>query len=128
MKLLLDTAVLLWVSYDAPQLSPAARAAYADPGNERYVSVASLWEIIVKNRLGKLPLPVPVDQLLEPLKCTGTVNVLPLSESAVLRLHSLPDVHRDPFDRMLVCQALDEGLTLVTPDATLATYPVPTLW
>jgi len=127
-RLLLDTAVLLWVSYDAPRLSPSARAAYADPANERFVSVASLWEVVVKNRLGKLPLPLPIDQLVEPLKRSGAVVILPLNETAVLRLHSLPEVHRDPFDRMLVCQALDEGLTLVTPDATLAGYPVPILW
>ncbi len=128
MRLLLDTAVLLWASHDAPRLSAAAREAYLDPANDRYVSVASLWEIIVKNRLGKLPLPAPIDQIIEPMKQSGAVKILPLSEAAVLRLRVLPEIHRDPFDRMLVCQALDEGLTLVTPDATLPGYPVPVLW
>ena len=60
MKFLLDTATLLWISHDSPKLSPSARAAYADRDNAIFVSVASLWEIIVKNRLGKLPLPMPV--------------------------------------------------------------------
>lgn len=128
MKLLLDTATLLWLSYDAPRLSSAARSAYADPVNEVVVSVVSLWEIIVKNRLGKLPLPVPVEQLIEPLKQSAAVRVLALGENAVLHLRSLPEIHRDPFDRMLVCQALDEGLTLVTPDPVLRAYPVPVLW
>ncbi len=128
MKLLLGTAVVLWVTSDSPRLSKAARDAYNDPANDRFVSVASLWEMIVKHRLGKLPLPLPVAQLIEPLKRSGAVTILPLTESAVLRLDGLPDVHRDPFDRMLVCQAIDEGLTLVTPDPLLQGYPVPTLW
>ena len=128
MRLLLDTAVLLWASYDAPRLSPAARLAYADPANDRYVSVTTIWEVIVKHRLGKLPRLSTVDELIEPLKRSGAARIPPLTEAAVLRLKDLPHIHRDPFDRMLVCQALDEGLTLVTPDATIARYPVPTLW
>jgi PIN domain nuclease of toxin-antitoxin system len=128
MRLLLDTATLLWISHDGSKLSPAARTAYLDTQNERYVSVASLWEIIVKNGLGKLPLPAPLPKLIEPMKQSGLIQILPLSESATYRLQSLPDIHRDPFDRMLVCQAIDEGLTLVTPDALLANYPVSTLW
>ena len=80
MKLLLDTATFLWISYDAAKLSPAARSAYLEPANELFVSVASLWEIIVKNRLGKLPLPAPIEKLIEPLKTSGTVQILPLTE------------------------------------------------
>ena len=90
MRLLRDTAVLLWLSYDAPRLSAPARAAYADPGNDRFINVASLWEIIVQNRLGELPLPVPVEQMIEPLTQSGAVRVLPLNQSAVLRLGSSP--------------------------------------
>jgi len=66
--------------------------------------------------------------MIEPLKTSGAVRVIPLNESAVFRLNSLPDVHRDPFDRMLVCQAIDESLTILTPDAILKAYPVATLW
>src|SRR5690349_7098273 len=108
MNLLLDTATLLWVCSDPGSLSPVARSAYSDSGNNLFVGVASLWEIIVKNRLGKLPLPLPIDQMIDPLKRSGAVRILPLTESAVLRLKDLPYVHRDPFDRMLVCQAMDE--------------------
>jgi PIN domain nuclease of toxin-antitoxin system len=128
MKLLLDTATLLWVTHDAAKLSAVARQAYADVGNELYVSVASLWEIIVKNRLGKLPLPAPIEKVLEPLKASGTVRILPLTEGAVYRLQSLPDTHRDPFDRMLVCQAIEAGLTILIPDSVFSNYPVATLW
>ena len=99
MRFLLDTATLLWISYDAARLSPVAKNAYADPANQFNLSVISLWEIIIKNRLGKLPLPTSVEKLIEPLTNSGTVDVLPLNQSAVYRLQSLPDHHRDPFDR-----------------------------
>jgi PIN domain nuclease of toxin-antitoxin system len=125
MRLLLDTAALLWIASGSTKLSPAARAAYEDQANDIYLSVISLWEIIVKNRLGKLPLPSAVPELLEPLRQTRAAQILPLTESAV---QTLPEHHRDPFDRMLVCQAIDENLILVTPDATLAGYPVKMLW
>jgi PIN domain nuclease of toxin-antitoxin system len=128
MNVLLDTATFLWICTDPSKLSPVALTAYSDTGNRLFLSVASLWEIIVKNRLGKLPLPVPIEQMIEPLKTSGAVRILPLSESAVMRLKTLPDVHRDPFDRMLVCQAIDESLTILTPDGILKDYPVTTLW
>ena len=128
MKILLDTATLLRICSDPSSLSPVARSTYADLQNTLFVSVASLWELIVKNRIGKLPLPLPIDQMIEPLKRSRAVRILPLTESAVLRLNGLPDVHRDPFDRMLVCQAIDESLTILTPDALIKAYPVVTLW
>ena len=128
MKLLLDTATLLWITSDAAKLSSTARMAYADPQNDLHLTVVSLWEILVKVRLGKLPLPEPLDKLIEPLKSTGVIRVLPLNEKAVYRLRSLPDQHRDPFDRMLICQAIEEGLTILTPDRDFSAYPVPLLW
>ena len=126
--MLLDTAVLLYVTYDAPRLSPVARYTYNDKDAQLFVSVVSIWEIVTKNRLGKLPLPVSIEAMLRPLKHARSLHILPLTESAVLRLTTLPDVHRDPFDRMLVCQAIDEGLTFLTPDRQISAYPVPTLW
>ncbi len=82
----------------------------------------------MKNKLGKLPLPVPLDELLAPIQAATKVQVLPLKESAVYRVASLPDFHRDPFDRMLICQALDESLTILIPDAEIRRYPVSVLW
>jgi PIN domain nuclease of toxin-antitoxin system len=128
MRMPLDSATLLWVSSDDRRLTPVARAAYMVPENDRFVSVVSLWEIQVKHRLGKLPLPAPLWEMLEPMKKSGALRILPLAESAVMQLPRLPLIHRDPFDRMLICQALDQGLTLVTPDATVRRYPVATLW
>src|SRR5207237_8330182 len=110
------------------RLSSTASAAYRDPENSLFISVASIWEIIVKNRLGKLALPRPVDEMLRPLTAAGAAEVLSLNGSAVMKLTNLPDIHRDPFDRMLVCQAIDEDMTLVTPDATIAAYPVKSRW
>jgi PIN domain nuclease of toxin-antitoxin system len=113
---------------DEQRLSPAARAAYADPNNDVRISVISLWEILIKRRIGKLKLTASLPALLDPIKKTRGARTLDVTESAVMRLDSLPDLHRDPFDRMMISQALDEGLTIITPDSTVRGYPVPTLW
>jgi len=126
-RILLDTSVLIWIATDEARLSAAAVAAYRDRSNTAFVSVVSLWEMLVKHRLGKLPLPAPIADLLRPMRTHG-VSTIALNESAVLRLSSLPDIHRDPFDRMLICQALDEGLTIVTPDQLMKSYPVASMW
>jgi PIN domain nuclease of toxin-antitoxin system len=93
-----------------------------------FFSVVSLWEIMVKNKLGKLPLPLPLNELFAPLKSATGLRILPLKESAIYQLAKIPDLHNDPFDRMLICQALDEDLSIVTPDAKIASYPVATIW
>ena len=127
MGILLDTAAIIWIATDETKLSDAALAAYRDRSNSAFISVVSIWEMLVKNRLGKLPLPSPIPELLGPLRAHG-VSTLSLTESAVLRVSGLPDIHRDPFDRMLICQALDEGLSIVTPDYPIQSYPVSTIW
>jgi PIN domain nuclease of toxin-antitoxin system len=127
MKLLLDTAAVIWIATDESKVSAAARNAYLDRANTTCISVISIWELLVKNRLGKLPLPSSIPDLIRPMRTHG-VSVISLTESAVLRLQGLPDLHRDPFDRMLICQAIDEDLTIVTPDQLIRTYPVKSLW
>ena len=92
------------------------------------LSPVSIWELVVKNQIGKLPTPFPIEQLLARARQDRVVRPLPLNDSAVLKLASLPPIHRDPFDRMLICQALDEGLTLLTPDEHIRAYPEPTVW
>lgn len=74
------------------------------------------------------PLVEALPQMLAPLRRARAIKILPLHESAVMRLGTLPSIHRDPFDRMRMCQALDEGMTSLTPDAAIRAYPVPTLW
>ena len=128
MKILLDTCTFLWISRDAPELSAAARKVFRDPDNEAFLSAVSVWELGVKYALGKLPLPEAPDVFVAKFRERHGLASLPFTEDAALRVHKLPDVHRDPFDRMLVSQALAEGMVLLTPDPQIAAYPVQTLW
>ncbi len=128
MKLLLDTCTFLWLISDAGELSPAARQLFQDPANRVFLSSVSAWEIAVKNDLGRLPLPDPAEQFVPAQRKLHAIESLPLEEGAALMLTKLPDYHRDPFDRMLVCQANYHGMTLLTPDAQIARYPVHSMW
>lgn len=128
MRLLLDTCTFLWIVADAPELSDAGREAFADPGNEVHLSAVSAWEIAVKFALGRLALPDDPASYVPKQRERHVIRALPLEESAVLSLPRLPALHRDPFDRILVCQAIVGGLTIVTPDRDIRQYPVPTLW
>ncbi len=131
MRLLLDTCAFLWLIAEPARLSPGAREAIADPRNECYLSAVSLWEILVKHALGRLEVAAngaDVAGFLLAQREAHRIDPLPLDEVAVARLGSLPDHHRDPFDRMLACQALAHGLRIVTPDPLLARYPAQTLW
>ena len=128
MKLLLDTCTFLWIAQDSSALSPRAREVFADPANEVYLSVVSVWEIAVKHALGRLTLPQTPDRYLPQLRTRHGIESLALDEETVLQIGKLPGHHRDPFDRMLVCQALAHGLTLLTPDPFISRYPVRTAW
>lgn len=128
MKLLLDTCTFLWSIEGGASISEGARTALADPGNEVYLSSVSAWEIAAKHALGRLPLPEPPERYVPGQRRARGIEPLPLDEEAALHLSRLPMLHRDPFDRMLICQALVAGLTLVTPDPEVLRYPVRTLW
>ena len=128
MRLLLDTCTFLWLIGGSNQLSQRARDAFADPANEVFLSAASVWEIAVKHRLGRLPLPSSPDLFVPAQRAAHGIEPLPIDEEAALHIARLPDPHRDPFDRMLVAQALVGGLTLVTPDEAIRQYPARTLW
>jgi len=133
LRLLLDTCTFLWLIAEPASLSPTAREAIAEPRNACYLSAVSLWEILVKHALGRLEIAVEgedggVAGFLLAQREAHRIDPLPLDEAAVARLDSLPDRHRDPFDRMLACQALAHGLRIVTPDPVIARYPVETLW
>jgi PIN domain nuclease of toxin-antitoxin system len=123
-QLLLDTHVLLWWLDDSPRLSPRARSEIADAANEILVSIASLWEIIIKRGLGKLSFPDNLEDVLS----EESFGLIPISFQHLRRLETLPGLHRDPFDRMLIAQALTEAAPLVTNDRALSAYGAPTLW
>ena len=118
MRLLLDTRILLWWLSGDPSLSESARALIGDPENVIFVSAVSLWEIRLKQSLAKIQLPADFEEIL----ATESFENLPLTAKQTKPLAALPWHHRDPFDRMLVAQALAEDLTLLTADGVLGAY------
>lgn len=122
MRLLLDTHVFLWYITADPKLPAAYRLAIQDPSNEVYLSVASIWEAVIKHQLGKLPLPAPPAVYLPRHRDAHAIASLPIDDGAMAPLAGLPALHRDPFDRMLVAQALQHGLTIVSVDASVVAY------
>jgi PIN domain nuclease of toxin-antitoxin system len=128
MRCLLDTCTFLWIIVGAKELSSSAKALFTDPANEMLLSVVSIWELSIKHALGKLPLPSPMDRFLVEQRERHGISVLPLHEGAVLHLHKLPRLHQDPFDRMLICQAIEHDCLLLTPDPLITQYPVRAQW
>lgn len=128
MRLLLDTVVFLWLITDDSRLLKQARGAILAPGTEVFLSVVSLWEIVVKYQLGRLPLPEAPSRYIPIQRARHLIESLPLDELSVAHLHKLPSIHKDPFDRMLVCQAIEHNLDIVTPDKAILDYPVRTFW
>jgi PIN domain nuclease of toxin-antitoxin system len=126
MKILIDTHVLLWGLQNEEKLSRKVQALL--PAADVWVSVASLWEIVTKVQAGKLALPAPVSDYLTAKLTQNGVSVLPISFDHVKRLESLPLHHRDPFDRLLIAQSIEEGWPIVTADPLFARYPVDVIW
>lgn len=128
MNILLDTCVFLWIVRDPTELSTNAQTLITDSSHTLYLSVISVWEIAIKHGLGRLPLAEPPHIYVPTERDKHDILSLELHEAAVLELRRLPKHHQDPFDRMLVCQAIADGLTLLTPDNHIQAYPVRTLW
>lgn len=128
MKLLLDTCTFLWIIEGSAKLSTRAKALFSDPGNDVFLSVVSAWEVAQKHAIGKLPLPQGPDRFVRRGREAHGIAALPLDEEAALYVSRLPNLHRDPFDRMLVCQGIVYGLAILTPDADITQYPVRTVW
>jgi PIN domain nuclease of toxin-antitoxin system len=120
-NLLLDTHVALWAITDSPRLSERARSLVADPANTVWVSVASLWEIAIKQSLGRGDMPITAEQGKAWFEQSG-YRLLPIEAPHVLTMAQLPAHHNAPFDRLLVAQALTEPLRLITHDAQVASY------
>jgi PIN domain nuclease of toxin-antitoxin system len=124
MKLLLDTHLLLWAAGEPRRLSKAARALIDNPDNELFFSAASLWEVVIKRGLGRKDFKVDARLLRRGLLDNG-YRELPILSDHVVATESLPLIHRDPFDRILVAQATVEGITLLTIDSLVSQYPGP---
>jgi PIN domain nuclease of toxin-antitoxin system len=127
-KLLLDTCTALWIATEDPRLSARAREAFTDPSNEVHLSSVSVWEIALKHFVGRLELRRSPERIVAELHEQYRLTPLPLDSEAALQTAKLPQLHRDPFDRALVAQAIIEGLVLLTPDEVLHRYPARTLW
>lgn len=125
---LLDTCTFLWWAAADAQVPQSLQTTLRDPEQRVCLSVVSAWEIMVKFRAGKLPLPAPPETYVADRRKRLSIEALPLSESEVAFLAKLPDLHRDPFDRMLICQAMANRAALVTPDAAIRQYPCLTVW
>ncbi len=126
MKLLLDTHLLLWAAGQPDRLSTSARRLVDEPQNEPLFSAASLWEIAIKRGLGRSDFSVDARVLRRGLLDNGYLE-LAISGAHAVAVDTLPPLHKDPFDRILVAQAIVEGITLLTMDARVARYPAPVL-
>lgn len=128
MKLLLDTHTFVWWDSEPDKLSPQALVLCQDRQNTLYLSVASIWEMQIKLQLGKLRLALPLKEIVESQRQTNSVEILPITLAHVLALENLPAHHKDPFDRLLVAQAIVEEAVLVSGDPSVAKYPVRVVW
>lgn len=128
MRALLDTHAFLWWIADDSRLSKKAREIIADGHNELFLSAASGWEMAIKARLGKLQLSDPLERFVPEQLIINGIEGLPVQMRHTLHVQTLPDYHRDPFDRLLVAQAQLEGLPILTRDPYIARYQVKTIW
>jgi PIN domain nuclease of toxin-antitoxin system len=127
-RLLLDTHAFLWWVTDDDRFSEGAADLIADGANDVYLSAASVWEIAIKAGLGRLRLPQDVWSFTPSQLEKNAFQALPVHVSHAVAVIALPDLHRDPFDRMLVAQAVSEGLTIVSDDPQISRYSVPVAW
>ena len=128
MNLLLDTHAFIWWAIDPDKLSVTARVACEDPTNRLLLSLVSVWEMQIKTQLEKLMLPRPLAELVDHQVRQNGLQLLPLELPHIYALQLLPSHHRDPFDRLIVAQAMTTDLTIITADRAFAAYNVPLLW
>lgn len=128
MRLLLDTHTLLWTLVGTPELSARAGREIADAANTKFVSVASFWEIAIKVSTGKLTLRQPLAELMMEVRSTGMIHVLPIADAHLVAVSALPFHHRDPFDRLIIAQALAEGMAVAGNDPAFDAYGVVRVW
>lgn len=124
MRLLLDTHIFLWYIVDDVKLPSTFRLAIQDPNNEVFLSVASIWESVIKHQIGKLSFPFPPAEWLPKQRAAHGIGMIVIDEGAMSQLASLPQIHRDPFDRLIVAQAMQHSLAIVTVDPEILAYQI----
>ncbi len=128
MSFLLDTCSFLWVALKPEKLSSKFLECFKNPAHTIFLSSVTVWEIGIKCSIGKLRLPMLPSQFVSEERKNHHITQLELNEADTFHLETLPFIHRDPFDRMLVCQAIERSLTILTPDPLIRQYPIRTLW
>lgn len=128
MKLLLDTHTFLWWITDDARLSAHARELMSQADNELFLSAASAWEMAIKARLGRLEVSGDLSEIIPQQLARNAISSLPVLMSHALGVYTLPDHHRDPFDRLLISQAQIENIPILTADAAIGRYPVEVIW
>ena len=128
MKVLLDTHAFLWWITDDPRISSRARDVVQDAENELYLSAASGWEIAIKTQLGRLRLPGESDVYLARQMSVNAIQPLAITMRHSLFVYGLPDIHKDPFDRMIVAQSILEEMPLLTKDGNIPKYGIQVIW
>ena len=128
MRILLDTHAFLWAASGSPRLSEPARQHFLEPANQVFLSLASVWEMAIKSSLGKLQLGLPLSKLIKDALQRHGLSLATIEFEHVLLVQRLPFHHRDPFDRLLVAQAMVEGFALLSIDSALDSYDITRIW
>lgn len=128
MRLLLDTVAFIWLAGNDASLSGLARDLIADPSNGVYLSAASAWEIAIKYSIGRLELEIPPEKYVPEQRHLHRIEPLSISEKDALQVGKLPNIHRDPFDRLILAQAIVQDMAVVTNDGLMKRYDVPIIW
>jgi PIN domain nuclease of toxin-antitoxin system len=127
-RVLLDTHSFLWFVTEDPKLSAVAQRVIAEGGNEPILSVACVWEIAIKVSIGRLPIPAPLDSFIPEQLRINRISLLPIELKHLFEVTRIPLHHRDPFDRMIIAQAIVEGLPVLSADPAFDKYPIQRLW
>ena len=128
MKLLLDTHVFLWLRNEPEKIPLHIMNLYEDMRSDAFLSMASIWEMQIKNQLGKLALDIPLNELIDQQCLKNGLQILPIETTHIYALKNLPAHHNDPFDRLILTQAQTENLTLISADSVFKHYDVDCIW
>jgi PIN domain nuclease of toxin-antitoxin system len=128
MNYLLDTSTFIWVASEPQYLSKTAAAITSDRNHTLFLSIVSVWEMQIKIQAGKMTLPLPLFKMVRNQRRVNQLQILPLKMRHIAGLSNLPNIHKDPFDRLLIAQASVENIAFISSDAAIAQYPITVIW